>query len=328
MNSFLLKLKELISKGIVPEQEDFSDDQRDYFDLIHNLKFLAPYLENPKTTELIFHCGSHLEIIEQQSRKHIQVEYPRKFVDLAFQMKSLQLKNRWNQKHYQVSYQTMISKIPVRVTMLHKVVQNADHKYFIRKREIQSFPLQSFHFSKDPRFRNSNIIISGATGSGKTSFLNSMIQEYCHDHHHVILEDTRELSVHSPFTTHLCSTERLESFCADAMRLSPQSLILGEMRSHEVVPFTLLLTSGHKGFMTTIHANSALDSLDRIALLYSLYARNPMNKEQLLTLLCKNIDYLVYIRSKRVIELLHIKGHKNGHFLYENIGQEALSEAV
>ena len=100
------------------------------------------------------------------------------------------------------------------------------------------------------------------------------------------------------------------------------------MRSYEVVPFTLLLTSGHKGFLTTIHANSALDSLERIALLYSLYAKAAVPYEQLLTLLCKNLDYLIFMEDKKVSEVIEIKGHKNGRYLYENIGPIALPEAI
>ncbi len=326
MNEFFDKIESLLNKGILPKKEDINETS--LFQEMKSLNFLKKILQDPDTFELIFHCESLIEVISHSKRDYLILPHSRRFIDLAFQWNALEQKVRWNQRNYQSSYRSQIGEHLVRITLLHKVVQNADHKYFVRKRERKSHPLSSFQLPIALDMKNKNILISGATASGKTSFLNAIINDQCQKQHHIIIEDTRELQSESKLVTYLCSEEKLEQYCADALRLSPQNIILGEIRSSEVVPFSLLLTAGHKGLMTTIHANSALDSLERVALLFSLYSRNPMNRESLLTLLSQNLDYLIYMENKRISEILAIRGHKNGHYLYENIGQEVLPEAI
>ena len=94
--------------------------------------------------------------------------------------------------------------------------------------------------------------------------------------------------------------------------MSPDRLIVGEMRSTEVVPFMLAMNTGHKGLMSTIHANSCGDALSRIALLFSLYAENKEIDFALITkLACKNIDYVIHMENKKVKELARVLGSED-----------------
>ena len=121
-----------------------------------------------------------------------------------------------------------------------------------------------------------NIIISGATSSGKSSLMTTLI-ELVHriDTHEriVMIEDTAELA---PAIGHLVRLEGrpptpdgpppvdLERLVHTALRLRPDRLIVGEVRGSEVVALLHALNTGHSGSMSTCHANSAVDALARL----------------------------------------------------------------
>jgi Flp pilus assembly CpaF family ATPase len=100
--------------------------------------------------------------------------------------------------------------------------------------------------------------------------------------------------------------------------MSPDRLIVGEMRSNEVVPFMLAMNTGHKGLMSTIHANSGVDALLRIALLFSLYSENHEIDFSLITkLTCKNIDYVIHMENKIIKEICRVIGAEGETPFYE-----------
>ena len=174
-----------------------------------------------------------------------------------------------------------------------------------------------------------NLLISGGTGSGKTTFLRALLSEISIEEHIVVLEDTHEILSVSPFQTSLLSQmdnskKSLKDYCAYALRMSPDRLIVGEMRSTEVVPFMLAMNTGHKGLMSTIHANSGVDALSRIALLFSLYAENKEIDFNLITkITCKNIDYVIHMENKKISEICRVIGSEGETPFYELIYKKA-----
>jgi Flp pilus assembly CpaF family ATPase len=90
------------------------------------------------------------------------------------------------------------------------------------------------------------------------------------------------------------------------------------MRSHEVVPFLMAMNTGHKGLMGTIHASSAVDALHRIALLFSLYAGEAnLSFEKVMELICRNLEYVVFMENKKVKEVIKVLGSDKGTPFYE-----------
>ncbi|NYT79244.1 P-type DNA transfer ATPase VirB11 [Alcaligenaceae bacterium] len=118
-----------------------------------------------------------------------------------------------------------------------------------------------------------NIVIGGATGSGKTTFARSLIERVPLDQRLITIEDVHEL--HLPNHRNLVpmmygsAQGRVDptQCVAACMRLSPDRIFLAELRGGEAWEYLTALNTGHPGSITTTHANSALDTYDRLALL-------------------------------------------------------------
>ncbi|HXT80489.1 MAG TPA: CpaF family protein [Acetobacteraceae bacterium] len=118
-----------------------------------------------------------------------------------------------------------------------------------------------------------NIIISGGTGSGKTTLMNAMSRMIDRDERIVTVEDTAELQLQQP---HVISLEirppNLEGrgevtqrdLVKNALRMRPDRIIVGEVRGPEAFDMLQAMNTGHDGSMSTIHANSTRDALVRI----------------------------------------------------------------
>lgn len=120
--------------------------------------------------------------------------------------------------------------------------------------------------------RGDNLLISGATGSGKTTLANVLADFIPESDRILILEDVAELYIRKP---HVISAEaqldthKTQVGFADllkaALRHRPDRIIVGEIRGPEARIFLDVLNTGHRGSLTTIHANSAEDALRRLA---------------------------------------------------------------
>ena len=125
-----------------------------------------------------------------------------------------------------------------------------------------------------------NILITGATGSGKSCLISSLIS---HDAEHqelsdriIVIEDTHELVISHPHTVRLESRAAtaegrgqvsLDDLLRSALRLRPDRLIVGEVRGIEALTLVQAMNTGHSRCLATLHANSAVDGLHRLDLL-------------------------------------------------------------
>ncbi len=118
-----------------------------------------------------------------------------------------------------------------------------------------------------------NIIISGGTGSGKTTLLNAMSQYIDHGERIITIEDAAELQLQQPHVIRLETrppslegtgqvTQR--DLVWNALRMRPDRIIVGEVRSVEAFDMLQAMNTGHDGSISTVHANTARDALTRI----------------------------------------------------------------
>ncbi|RPJ79583.1 MAG: hypothetical protein EHM20_01005, partial [Alphaproteobacteria bacterium] len=236
------------------------------------------------------------------------------------------------------SFSATIKDHEFRITLIHHST-SASRKSKIFLRTMQKINPRLALFKEEDEVNNllinliknkKNILVSGSTGSGKTTFLRALLSEVSAEEHIVILEDTHEIMPFSPNQTSLLSNSELskkslKDYCAYALRMSPDRLIVGEMRSTEVVPFMLAMNTGHSGLMSTIHANSAVDALSRIALLFSLYSDNKEIDFSLITkLACKNIHYVVHMENKSIKEICRVIGSEGETPFYERIYEKKM----
>jgi len=117
--------------------------------------------------------------------------------------------------------------------------------------------------------KRSNIIISGSTGSGKTTFTNALLhkmQELTPEERFYIIEDTPELQCTAKNKTQLyIRKEQAVTAIQTALRWTPKRIIFGELRSGEVaVELLEAWNTGHPGNVTTIHADNAASTITRI----------------------------------------------------------------
>ncbi len=115
-----------------------------------------------------------------------------------------------------------------------------------------------------------NVLISGGTGSGKTTMLNAMSASIEHDERIVTIEDSAELQLQQPHVVRLetrpANVEgrgevNQRDLVKNALRMRPDRIILGEIRSGEAFDMLQAMNTGHDGSMTTVHANTPRDAL-------------------------------------------------------------------
>jgi pilus assembly protein CpaF len=118
-----------------------------------------------------------------------------------------------------------------------------------------------------------NLVVSGGTGSGKTSLLNAISGKIPSTERIIVIEDSSELQLQQPhvlpFETR--SPDRqgrggvtIRDLFHSALRMRPDRIVIGECRGGEALDLIQAMTSGHGGSMSTLHANSAADSLNRL----------------------------------------------------------------
>lgn len=117
--------------------------------------------------------------------------------------------------------------------------------------------------------KRSNIIISGSTGSGKTTFTNALLEKMAYltpEERFYIVEDTPELQCSAKYKTQLyIRKEQAVIAIQTALRFIPQRIIFGELRSGDVaVELLEAWNTGHPGNVTTIHADSAFSTISRL----------------------------------------------------------------
>src|SRR6267142_4297727 len=118
-----------------------------------------------------------------------------------------------------------------------------------------------------------NILISGGTGTGKTTTLNAMSAFIPHDERIVTIEDAAELQLQQEHVITLESRPaniegmgeiKIRELVRNALRMRPDRIIVGEVRGPETLDMLQAMNTGHEGSLTTIHANSPRDALSRL----------------------------------------------------------------
>ncbi len=152
-----------------------------------------------------------------------------------------------------------------------------------------------------------NVIVSGGTGSGKTSLLNALSSFIPDDERVVVIEDSRELQLQRAHVVHLEAQpgdakgrgriDIRELFRA-SLRMRPDRIVLGEIRGAEALELIAAMTSGHGGCLATLHASHPHDALARLETMASMSdVRMPLHalREQI----ASGVDVVVQVERQR-----------------------------
>jgi type IV secretion system protein VirB11 len=130
-------------------------------------------------------------------------------------------------------------------------------------------------FLKDAVRAKKTIVISGGTGTGKTTLLNALVQEIDTNERLLVIEDAPEIRLDHPNAVGLIAVRGdqgearvdADDLLRASLRMRPDRILLGELRGKEAFAFLRAVNSGHPGSITTVHADSPEGALDQIALL-------------------------------------------------------------
>jgi len=150
-----------------------------------------------------------------------------------------------------------------------------------------------------------NIIVSGGTSSGKTTFLNTMTRFIDEGDQLLTIEDTKEIKAQMPCHSVRAYEARpaneegqgavaLEDLLRSALRSSPRRIIVGECRGGEIVVMLNAMNTGHPGSMTTVHADDTKEAIVRIENMY-LEARPSANTQFIRAQIVSAVDLIVQL---------------------------------
>lgn len=352
MNSTLIThLKEAfhesLIKGHCKSLEEINESLMDYgadseeiiyfkawYQKIINLDFIK---ELSLFEELLFMGKEGFYLKERENKIFHQLDFSSLDYDCLILNLCSQEKLDWNELHPFKSFKVEIFNEIYRATLVHKsLTQNKDHRFFLRRIEKDIYPLNSYSTETDllENFvkEKKNIIICGSTGSGKTSFLSSLLTNVDKSEHVVTIEDTEEIVLNSKFKTPLfpsSSTKCLNELLSHSLRMTPDRIILGEMRSREVTTFLLAMNTGHKGLISTLHANSAIDAIERMSLMFILYNQNDaLSHQEVVRLISKSVEIIIFLEDKKVKEIVRILGSEGGVPYFENVRDSFSANAL
>ena len=255
-----------------------------------------PWLERESVTEILVNRPGELWIEDATLRGMQRVELP---------ALDGQLLQRLAEQVARISHQGINREHPLlsatlpdgaRIQLCGPPATRKDWALAIRRHRLLELPLDAYDrgpiapaveapmpdplaepiaFLRDAIRRRRTVLISGGTSTGKTTFLNAMLQEIP-DHERVVLvEDTAELRLPGANGVGLIAVKgelgeakvSANDLLQAALRLRPDRIVLGELRGNETVSFLRAINTGHPGSFSTVHANSPQGALDQIALM-------------------------------------------------------------
>lgn len=208
--------------------------------------------------------------------------------------------------------------------------------FVIRRRASRLIPLDDYVATKILTERQAgiirsaissrlNIVISGGTGSGKTTLANAVIAEIAEtapEDRIVILEDTAEIQCQAKnaVSLHTSDTVDMARLLTSTMRLRPDRIIVGEVRDGAALTLLKAWNTGHPGGLATIHSNTAMSALRRLEQLTAEVSQQPMRE-----VIGEAVDLVVSIertpKGRRVRDILHVDRHTGTEYETESYSQ-------
>ena len=169
-----------------------------------------------------------------------------------------------------------------------------------------------------------NIIVSGGTSTGKTTFTNAALRVIPQEERIITVEDSREISLTHPNRVHLLaskggqgrarvSTQDLIEAC---LRLRPDRIIVGELRGAEAFSFLRAINTGHPGSISTLHADTPVMAIEQLKLMV-MQAGMGLAPEQIVEYIRNIIDIIIQLKResggvRHVSEILFTKSTGQG----------------
>lgn len=280
------------------------------------------------------------KVFVERAGQFIQLNYPITIEDLNEFASDVA---KQNQTEFSLSNPILDGRLPdgSRINIIHERFAQGTPAITIRKylKSITSFDENPKIFGLDAHWVNllkamvgsrMNIIVSGGTGVGKTTFMNLMLNELAQAERVITIEDTLELSLNIPNVVRLEGSFASKNegigprdLVRNTLRMRPDRIIIGEVRGGELFDLLQAMNTGHDGSMSSIHANSPSDCLTRIENLF-LMAGYDVPNSVVRKQMAMGIDYIVQItrdrEGNRVLgSILELTGMEGNNILSQQI---------
>ena len=330
--------------------------KRELFDSLRRLDILQIFVEDKSVTEIMINGLEHI-FIEQEGRlKELDVgfESEEKLQDVIQQIVAgcnrvvneaspivdarLPDGARVNIVMHPIALNgpiVTIRRFPDKPITMEQLIQN------------QSISLEVAEFLKKLVKARYNILISGGTGSGKTTFLNVLSEAIPSEERVITVEDSAELQLQGlPNLVRLetrnsnvegCREITMRELIKSSLRMRPDRIIVGEVRGAEAIDMMQCLNTGHDGSMSTGHANSGADMLARLENMILMGMDIPLAaiKQQI----ASGLDIIIHLgrlrdKSRRVLEVTEVMGCENGEiklnplYEFEEAGQDGKGNII
>ena len=178
-----------------------------------------------------------------------------------------------------------------------------------------------------------NIIVSGGTGSGKTTFLNALSAYIPKDERIITIEDSAELQIQGIDNLIRMETKNanmdgvrpigIRDLIKTSLRMRPDRIIVGEVRGAEAMDMVCsAMNCGHDGSMSTVHANSAEDTVSRLETMILMGVELPLSAIQ--RQICSGVDIIVHLgrlrdKSRRVLKIVELAQYSKGEVIFNTL---------
>ena len=190
--------------------------------------------------------------------------------------------------------------------------------------QLESLTESAAQFLKAAIQARLGILVAGGTSSGKTNFLNVLAGLFPESERVIVIEDTRELQL--PLADVVYQTVRYANaegtgeipqrrLVQNALRMRPDRIVVGEVRGAETLDMLLAANTGHEGFLSTVHSNSAGQALTRLVQLTKLASEgSQIDEKTVAEWITEAFHLVVFLRrdplsgKRRVEEIIELTG--------------------
>ncbi|MCO6544845.1 MAG: CpaF family protein [Gilliamella sp.] len=184
-----------------------------------------------------------------------------------------------------------------------------------------------------------NIIVSGGTGSGKTTMLNALSGFIGDNERTITLEDAAELKLQQDHVVRMETKSggedgrgrvTMQNLLVNALRMRPDRIILGECRGEEAFEMLQAMNTGHSGSMSTLHANTAKDALSRLESMI-IMAQPELPIAAVRHYIASSVNFIIQVSrlpdgQRKVMSITEIMGLESGNIITHDVFQFKIHE--
>ncbi len=171
-----------------------------------------------------------------------------------------------------------------------------------------------------------NILVSGGTSTGKTTFLNALIRAMPTMDRLITIEDTRELIVDLPnyvsFEANASLSVTVRDLVRQTLRFRPDRIVVGEVRGGEAFDLIQAMNTGHDGCLGTLHANSANDALGRLEQMI-MQCGLDWSSGAIARQIASCIDGVIHLSRidgvRQIQNMIHVEGYRDGVYQIQTL---------